>query len=797
MRGTRLGFVVTLLASLVPTAMSIPRVGAVVTSGPIRLTDGSARLIELSDDGSTMLIYSDHSDKVAITPVGEVPAFAGPRVITAAMSGDGTTLFIETTEPLVAGDAPNDVDLYRRVGSGEFERLTSLASLGALRIIPTGASIDGRFVVLEAFHDSGRHAYLLDAHAGALTRLDTAPGVVGGISSEGASISDDGRYVAFTVHMAMPGCAPLCAQAFRYDRVTGIAAMVSVTSAGEPANGHVFGGGISGDGRYVAFVTRAKNLIRPPSGDGPLSVFLHDAATDRATRLDTPLEVNGNGSVSLSNDGAVVAFGAWTNPFGAPLAVTQLAVVHRDCHETTMVSEPIYGDEHANGEVSGFRLDGSGTIALFDSLATNLGDPAPIGGPNVYGNVLGPCPTYIPEPPSRLLDTRSDGVTIDGASQGIGLRETGSVTTLQIAGRGRIGQRAAAVVVNVTVTEPQLPGFLTVYPCGTDRPNAANLNYAAGQTVGNNVLAQLSAVGTVCIFSLAPTHVIADVNGWMMPNGGFTGFTPARIAETRTNELPTVDGIASGVGRLTAGGVLHVPVAGRAGLRRQTGAVVLNVAAIDPSLHGFLTVYACEDGLPHAASLNYIAGRTVSNTVMIGIPLNPMVFTGVPPVEDAQLCVYSSAAVDVAVDLNGSFDASGQTDAVTTEPIDSPFIPVSSARLLETRANQVPTIDGAFNALGLRMPGTVIALEVAGRGGVPMDATAVVLNLTVTEPYYAGFLTVFPCGETLPNAANLNFAGRQTVGNNVVAEIGDGGGVCIFTSAATHIVADVTGALMD
>jgi hypothetical protein len=59
---------------------------------------------------------------------------------------------------------------------------------------------------------------------------------------------------------------------------------------------------------------------------------------------------------------------------------------------------------------------------------------------------------------------------------------------LQVTGRGGVPADAAAVVLNVTVNEPEQAGFVTAYPCGTPRPNASNLNYVPGQTIPNNVI---------------------------------------------------------------------------------------------------------------------------------------------------------------------------------------------------------------------------------------------------------------------------------------------------------------------
>jgi hypothetical protein len=70
-----------------------------------------------------------------------------------------------------------------------------------------------------------------------------------------------------------------------------------------------------------------------------------------------------------------------------------------------------------------------------------------------------------------------------------------------------------AVSLNVTVIQAEGPGFVTVYPCGL-RPNASSLNYVAGQTVPNAVIAAVSDQGEVCFYSKAPVHLLADVNGW-------------------------------------------------------------------------------------------------------------------------------------------------------------------------------------------------------------------------------------------------------------------------------------------
>lgn len=68
--------------------------------------------------------------------------------------------------------------------------------------------------------------------------------------------------------------------------------------------------------------------------------------------------------------------------------------------------------------------------------------------------------------------------------------------------------------MNITVTQPQAAGYITAYPCGTPRPNASNVNYLPGQTIPNNVISKIGTNGKICLYTTAPTHLIADLNGY-------------------------------------------------------------------------------------------------------------------------------------------------------------------------------------------------------------------------------------------------------------------------------------------
>jgi len=87
-------------------------------------------------------------------------------------------------------------------------------------------------------------------------------------------------------------------------------------------------------------------------------------------------------------------------------------------------------------------------------------------------------------------------------------------------------------------------------------------------------------------------------------------------------------------------------------------------------------------------------------------------------------------------------------------------------------------------------PGQTIAVQVAGQGGVPSSGvSAVVMNVTVTEPAAPSHLTIFPSDAALPLASNLNFVAGQTVPNLVTVKVGGDGKVKVFNnSGETHVI---------
>jgi hypothetical protein len=146
---------------------------------------------------------------------------------------------------------------------------------------------------------------------------------------------------------------------------------------------------------------------------------------------------------------------------------------------------------------------------------------------------------------------------------------------------------------------------------------------------------------------------------------------------------------------------------------------------------------------------------------------------------------------------NDGYTCLNTTSSPPTPPPPTPssgaaYTSLVPARLLETRPG-LATTDTLFNDIGIRQAGTITYLQITGRAGIPANATAAVLNITVTNPQTNGYITVFPCGTPTPNASNLNFTTDQTIPNAAITKIGDNGQICIYTPATTHLIADING----
>lgn len=129
-----------------------------------------------------------------------------------------------------------------------------------------------------------------------------------------------------------------------------------------------------------------------------------------------------------------------------------------------------------------------------------------------------------------------------------------------------------------------------------------------------------------------------------------------------------------------------------------------------------------------------------------------------------------------AVTANAAISTSGTVSGTT-------YNALTSYRLLDTRTTAALPAD------------TPMQLAVSGKDGVPADATAVTVNLTVTGSKSGGYILAWPDGEAQPaKGSNVNFTAGQTVANQATVPMTDGKiDVEFFGSGSTQLVVDLEG----
>jgi hypothetical protein len=227
------------------------------------------------------------------------------------------------------------------------------------------------------------------------------------------------------------------------------------------------------------------------------------------------VQVTGTAGVPLTGAGAVALNVTVTQPTaGGFLTVYPTGEARPLASNANFVA----GQTLANAVV--VKLGAGGKVTIFNSSGTSH-LVADVAGWYATGRDTGS--PFTPVAPVRLFDSR--------ATRAVG---PGGTDTVRVAD-GR--PTATAVALNVTATEPSTGGFLTVYPSGTARPLASNLNVAAGQTRANFVAVKV-ANGAVDIYnSNGSTHVVVDLMGyWSLESESrLTGITPTRILDTRSD----------------------------------------------------------------------------------------------------------------------------------------------------------------------------------------------------------------------------------------------------------------------
>jgi len=313
------------------------------------------------------------------------------RSASLSISADGRYVaFSSEATNLVPGDTNGKEDVFvrdRDTGTTTRVSVDSSGVQGDGNSFAPSISADGRFVafasgatnLVPGDTNGLRDVFVHDRDTGTNTLVSVdSSGVQGNIQSWVPSISADGRYVAFSSEATnlVPGDTNGYFDVFVHDRDTGTTTRVSVDSSGVQGDGGSGVGGLSADGRYVAFGSAATNLV-PGDTNGEVDVFVHDRDTGTTTRVSVDSSGvqgdDGSWSESLSADGRYVAFdsAATTLVPGDTNGNSDVFVHDRDSDSTTRVGMSSFGHQGNEGSWAP-AISADGHFVAFQSNATNL-----------------------------------------------------------------------------------------------------------------------------------------------------------------------------------------------------------------------------------------------------------------------------------------------------------------------------------------------------------------------------------------------------------------------------------------
>jgi hypothetical protein len=359
--------------------------------------------------------------------------------------------------------------------------------------------------------------------------------------------------------------------------------------------------------------------------------------------------------------------------------------------------------------------------------------------------------------PYRLVDTRQPGSpqpTLSGATY----------IDVPVIG-GRVPAGASSVYLNITAAGAARPGYVSVFPTATLRPNTSSLNLEfAGQDIPNLVNVPVGQDGKVRIYSSNGTDVIVDVVGYFLPSATGTAsggrYEPVPISRIYDSRNP-------GNSAVSGGTTVEIPVSQVCdpGLY---DSVALNVTAADATDNGYLVLFAGPD-VPDSSNVNFRTGVATANAAI----------SSLSPTGTVKVHAVVSGTVNVILDVAGCFTNERAPTSST-----GMFRSVTPARLLDTRSGSP------------LQAGTARFVQVEGTVGFDFPVSAIVGNVTGTQASGNGFITADGVGQS--NATSiLNLVNGQTKPNGGIIPLsndGDADGIYLrATDVTTHLIFDATG----
>jgi hypothetical protein len=476
------------------------------------------------------------------------------------------------------------------------------------------------------------------------------------------------------------------------------------------------------------------------------------------------------------------------------------------------------------------------------------GTDAPTTGAGLYNAIE----------PSRIVDTRSEaGNSSSYAGQTLGPNQSLQVTVAGAGGVPATGPEAAVLNITgvnetsagylqvfPTGTSPTTASVLDFSPSQPIANQVIALLGSAGSITIYN------GPGSV--------DLVVDVEGWytsgtsgVTTGAPFNVVVPTRVVDTRASSGQSDAGDTLPPGqtlRVNFAGLGAVPAGG-------ASAVVTDVAVADSSSGGDLVSWPGGNAKPISSEVNWSPGQIAANLVVMGlgaggnvgfyndsggnidlvIDLSGWFGTALPDVASVSPASGSTAGGTVititgenltsgeSVTVGGSAATAVTFNSATSITATTPPGSVGFADVVVTTAAGASQgggsdgflyeADGAYHALdpsrvadtrdgsGLPYagqapgPGQVLDVSVTGLDGVPRTGVeAVVVNITVTAPTRAGYVTAYPTGLAVPDSSTIDFLAGQTDANLAEVAVGRGGQISLYNLQGwTQVIVDVEG----
>jgi hypothetical protein len=318
---------------------------------------------------------------------------------------------------------------------------------------------------------------------------------------------------------------------------------------------------------------------------------------------------------------------------------------------------------------------------------------------------------------------------------------------------------AELALMNLTMTEVEDSwrrgsGYITAKPCDTlydQEQTSSNGNFVKSIDVANLAVVPLASDRTFCLYYSNSIETVVDTQGYFSSTGtlAFTPLVPKRVLDTRQAVRPQKGSMT----RVETG----LPVGSQSALVNLT----MTGLSADDFVRGYITADKCSSlvaGPQTKSNGNFTSGIDVSNLSVVSLD------------SDGSFCIYSEQAVDLVVDVQGSFSTSGATKLSS----------MTTLRVLDTRASNQPPANSITRV----------------NTGAATGSRAALVNLTMTGASNFGYITADKCSnlQSGPQSrSNGNFRPEADVSNLSVVPLDTDGSFCIYTEQAVDLIVDVQG----